>query len=384
MSHTLPFEPARILFIIDNLQFGGGERVFSQIINGLNSDQYHIFLVSSSNERFLSAIHNPQVRYYPLDFSKRFNPVSIFKIAKIIRNNQIQIVHGQGARAEFHARIAKRIAGNSFYVSTIAMPVEGFDVKYLRKQIYRIFDRFSERFVDKFIIVSDALRNMIINERDIPSGKVVRIYNGIEIDHYSPNEQKKYRINIRKNFNLDDNVILIGAVGRLVWQKGFEYLIESVPSIIQSIPNSKILIVGNGPLKVKLNDLSERLKVKENIIFTGFRNDIKEILDAIDILVIPSLLEGSPMIILEGMAMAKPIIATKIDGITEQIENNETGRLVPPRNSAALAEAIIEIIDNKELAEKIGLNARHRAESKFSVKKMVAETEKIYRSFLKN
>lgn len=102
------------------------------------------------------------------------------------------------------------------------------------------------------------------------------------------------------------DVPVIGAIGRLVWQKGFEYLIEAVPDVLREYPDARFLIVGEGPLK-------DKLKVEDRIIYTGFRNDIKEILGTIDVLAMPSLLEGFPMITLE--AMAKPIIVTNINGI---------------------------------------------------------------------
>ena len=129
--------------------------------------------------------------------------------------------------------------------------------------------------------------------------------------------------------------------------------------------------------------LSKELRVRDNIIFTGFRSDIKEILSVIDLLVIPSLLEGFPMVTLEAMAMAKPIVATSIDGITEQITDGVNGILVPPKDPSALAKAIIKVINDKESARNMGLSARKKVEREFSVEKMAAETEKVYMSLLK-
>jgi glycosyltransferase involved in cell wall biosynthesis len=171
----------------------------------------------------------------------------------------------------------------------------------------------------------------------------------------------------------------------MVWGKGFEYLIEAIPTITKTFPKAKILIVGDGPLSERLEALSEELRVRDNVIFAGFRSDIKEILSAIDILVIPSLLEGFPMITLEAMAMAKPIVATNIDGITEQITDEVNGILVPPKNPSALAKAstVIRVLNDKELAMSMGLAAREKVEQEFSVEKMVAETEKVYLSLLK-
>ena len=179
-----------------------------------------------------------------------------------------------------------------------------------------------------------------------------------------------------KNFLLE---LLVEWCGK----KYFKYLIESIPEIIETLPQSKILIAGDGPLRAEMEALGERLKIGKNIIFAGFRSDIKEILSALDLLVIPSLSEGFPMVTLEAMAMAKPIVATNIDGITEQITDGVDGILVPPKNPSALAKAAIRVLNDRKLATTIGLSARKRVEQEFSVEKMVSETEKVYLSLLK-
>lgn len=371
----------KILFVIDNLQFGGGERVFSQIINTLNPDRYKIFVTSFPDGPFSEAITNQHVEYLPLNFSKRFNPRLLFQIKNIIKLNHIQIVHGQGSRAEFYARIAHRLAGNSKYISTVAMPVEGFDVGIWRKKIYRLFDKISEEFVDEFIAVSDSLKNILIYERGTNPGKVLRIHNGIELDKYSE-EDGNSRSTIRKEFSVGDEELLIGAIGRLVWQKGFEYLIRAIPAIIRKYPNTKFIVVGDGQLENRLKAQSSRLKVSDHLVFPGFRSDIKEILSAIDILVISSLLEGFPMVTLEAMAMAKPIIATNISGIDEQIVDEESGLLIPFQDPDAISKAVLRLIRDKRLARELGENAENRVAKLFSVSKMIRETEKIYHSII--
>ena len=373
-----------LLFVIDGIEFGGGERGFAQIINVLPPEKYGIFLASHWSEEFYRCITNTQIQFLPCDFSKRMRPYLIKKLVEIIKYNGIEIVHGQGARAEFHARIANKLAGRSSYVSTIQMPVEGYDVGLFRKKSYVCFDRLSERFVDRFVVVSEVLKNRMIQAHGIRPENVVKIYNGVELDLYSSTQETaEYRHRLRSEFEIDRNAVLIGGIGRLVWQKGFEYLIRAIPTITKECPEAKFLIVGDGPLRERLEALGEMLKVKRNLIFTGFRSDIRDILLAVDRLLVPSLLEGFPMITLEAMAMAKPIVATNIDGITEQITNGENGILVPPRDPAALATAVIRLLNEKKCAQQMGMAARKKVEQEFSVEKMVSETEKIYTALLK-
>ena len=376
MNNTMP--TISILFVIDSLEYGGGERGFVQLAAGLR-DQYQVFMAAMHGGRFEREVKELGIKFYPVNMSRRLSLKPIRQIKEIIRNNKIDLVHSQGARADFFARVAGRLAGVPHIICTIQMPVEGFDVGLLQKKIYRFMDYLTERYVERFIVVSDSLRQILMEKRGIPAYRVVRIYNGIELGQYHPDAQYG---NLKKEWGIPQDVPLIGAIGRMVWQKGFNYFIKAVPDIVRVVPEARFLLVGDGSLKDKLRMKSEELRVQDKVVFTGFRRDIKRLLSAIDILVIPSLLEGFPMITLEAMAMAKPIVATNIDGIKEQITNEQNGILITPKDHAALAIAIIGLFRNKERAQKLGLSARKKVEQEFSVEKMVAETEKVYLSIM--
>lgn len=373
-----------ILYVIDNIEFGGGERVFSQIIIELNKERFGVFVASNPGGIFEKKLMEVGIKIDPVQMTNRYNLGIISRLKKIIKTKDVRIVHSQGGRADFFARTAARIAKVDIIISSIAMLVEGYDVGILRKSLYVLMDRQTERWVDRFIILSEASRRTLIERHKIPPEKIVKIHNGIEIEEYHPDikEVKNKKSELRRELGLKSDVPVIGAIGRLVWQKGFEYLIQAIPQVIQAFPEAKFLIVGEGPLRRGLEELSERLKIEDNTIFTGFRSDIKDILATIKLLAMPSLLEGLPLVLLEGMAMAKPIVATRIDGITEVLENGETGLLVPAKNPHELAEAIIEILKNKTKADLLGQNARKIVEEKFSVKKMVEQTELVYEKLL--
>jgi glycosyltransferase involved in cell wall biosynthesis len=368
----------KILFVIDGMEFGGGERVFTQIINGLPLDQYESFLASGPQDSFYQAISQTPVQRYPVDFSNRFNPAIMFRLIKIIKDHKIDIVHGQGARAEFFARLASGLFCRSRFVSTIAMPVEGYDVGPMKMLLYRAFDRFSERFVDRFLVVSSVLEQAMIQGHGIPREKVVKIYNGIETDYYKPHDQEEGRRRVRQEYSVNDSEILIGSLGRLVWQKGFEYFIHAMPILIRDLPEAKFLIVGEGPLRQELEGQTRSLGIQDRLVFTGHRNDIRDMMAAMDIIVIPSLLEGFPMITLEAMAMEKPIVTTSIDGIMEQIGDGREGLLIAPKSPPALAQAVKRLVDNPDYARSLGINARAKVVRDFSVHKMIAETIKVY------
>ena len=369
-----------ILFVIDGLEFGGGERLFLQLASKLR-DRYHFFVATDSGGKFAHELRNLDIEVFSLNITRQLALKPFYQIRNIIRHKEINLVHSQGARADFFSRLAGRRARVPHIVSTIQMPVEGFEVGFLRKMIYRLMDQFSERYVDRFIVVSESLRKTLTEGRGISDERVVKIYNGIELDQFHPDLK---RSNLRKQWGISAEGPVIGAIGRLVWQKGFEYLIEAIPKILQDFSQAKLLLVGEGPLRHELEGLARELDVDTRVIFAGFRSDIQDLLSMIDILAVPSLLEGFPMITLEAMAMAKPIVATQIEGIVEQISDSDEGILVPPRDTEALASAILRLIKDRELGNRLGVAARSKIERYFSIDTMVKETETVYLSLLES
>lgn len=367
-----------ILFVIDGVEFGGGERVFLQLASGLR-DRHRIIVATNTGGKFSQELAKQDIQAFFVDMTRQVTFKPILQIRNIIRQNQIDLVHSQGARADFFARTAAKLAGARHVICTVAMPVEGFEVGPVRKCIYRFIDKLTEPWVDSFIVVSDSLKENLIDGRGISKERVARIYNGIELDQFRQDLKKSA---LKKQLEINPDAILIGAIGRLVWQKGFEYFIRAIPEVLQADPKARFLLVGDGPLRPHLETEVRKLNLHDSLIFTGFRSDILELLSTIDILVIPSLLEGFPMITLEGMATAKPIIATQIQGISEQISDGDEGILVPPKNHTALADVMIRLILNRELALRLGSAARRKVENYFSFEKMVSETEKVYLSLL--
>ena len=313
-----------------------------------------------------------------MDFSNRYNLSILLRLMKIIKEQRIDIVHGQGARAEFYARLAAGLSGRKTYVSTVAVPVEGYDVGPLKRLLYKAFDRFSEGLVNCFIVVSDSLVKPMVHEHGVARKKVVKIYNGIETDIYQPEDQSANRYRIREEFRVTDKEILIGAIGRLTWPKGFEFFIKAIPDIIQALPNGRFLLVGDGALRRDLETLVKSLNLQNHLLFTGQRMDVRDILAALDIVVVPSIQEGFPVLTLEAMAMEKPIVATSIDGIKEQITNGKEGLLTAPKRPLAIAQAVKRLVDDPGYARSLGMNARIKVIRDFSVQKMITETIKVY------
>jgi glycosyltransferase involved in cell wall biosynthesis len=372
----------KILYVIDNLEFGGGERGFLQLIKGLDRNRYRIHVAALAGGEFYKMLKAMGIQTIAVDMSYKCNRKAVKTLVDLLKEENYNIVHSQGARADFFTRLAVGLSKRSNLICTVQMPADGFNVSIFRKALYRLLDRLTEKYVDGFIVVSNELKRLLIERHRIPPDKIFKVPNGVEIDYFKPDVPATKIEFLREFFGLDKSSVVIGAVGRFCWQKGFDILIRSIPEIAHSNPDLKVILVGAGALKGRLEGLAESLNVLENIVFAGFRRDIKQILAAVDLLVVPSLREGFPMIVLEAMAMAKPIVASDLPGMSEQIVNGETGILVAPKNVDALTYAINELLASRGRANDIGLKARQYVVNNFSFQTMVAKTERVYQNFL--
>jgi glycosyltransferase involved in cell wall biosynthesis len=261
------------------------------------------------------------------------------------------------------------------------MPVEGFDVSFFKKSIYKFFNRLAERNFGIFIVVSKALQNTLICYHNVNSKKIELIYNCVEFL-----KKAGKAVDIRNKYGLEGRV-LIGSAGRLAGQKGFTYLIDAVEIIVnkrKDLSNNLTFVIGgDGELKKSLVGKVEKIGLGKFFIFPGFIEDIKSFLDELDIFVMPSLLEGQPIALLEAMSMQKPVIATDIDGINETIINSEDGLLVKPKNSSDLAEKIILLLDDKKLSAKLGKNAKKTVDERYNLEIFIEKHKRVYENIYK-
>lgn len=371
------------MYIIENIFFGGGERVFSQIIKGLNKEKYKIYVACKPGGVFEEKIGS-LAEIIPFSLRNGCSLLKILRLSRIVKEKSIDIIHSQGSRADFFARVVARIAKVPVVISTIAMPPEGYDVGILKKIPYVFLDRLTEKITDCFIVVSQNLQSRLITKHKIPKEKVVTIYNGVEIEEFKSESLPIQRI--RDEYKISQETVLIGVIGRLVWQKGIVYFIQAIRKIVNQKPplssEVKFLIIGEGLLKKKLKKIVRRFHLNNYVIFTNFRKDVKELLHCLDIVVLSSIREGQPIVLLEAMAMQKAIIATDIQGINETVVNDESGILVRPKDVAGLAEAIVELVNNREKAHQLGEMARKTAQGIFNFKDKLMQYENLYQELV--
>ncbi len=314
------------------------------------------------------------IRYYAfrgLDFLSVKNTISAARImGKIVDHYCIDLIHAQGVRQLIAAFLCSRF----FCHRKVSLVASTHST--LAETPYQSATLLIESFVqnicaDLAIPVAKSVAKKLVRFGLIPN-KVKPIYNGIDLklmDETMYGDESFY--SLPGDFK-QSSLILIGYFARLVPKKGHVNLIEAISELSKVFPNTRLIIAGDGPLRRQLEFFSKRLNIEKKILFTGKieHKAVYELLNKIHIYVFPSLAELFPYAILEAMAARKPIVATKVGGIMEIIENGKTGILVQPGNREELAKGIEEFINNPTKAKQMGENCRRLIEARFALSKV--------------
>jgi glycosyltransferase involved in cell wall biosynthesis len=370
MTHKI-----RLLFIIENSAYGGGEKVFSLLIRSLSAEKFEIFCAALPQGRFYEETKD-HCRFLAFDLGSRFNFGNIGLLRRMIADNHIDIVHSQGARADFYCALATS-GSRAKAVATVAMPVEGFDVNLFKKAAYIALNAFAAKKFAAAITVSEPLAARLRGRYRA----VELIPNPVDLAEFSPSNFDAGPVIER--FGLRGRTVL-AALGRLEWQKGYSHLLLALKLLLDRAPELKeklvCLIGGCGTLEQKLKKQAEKAGLSSNVIFCGEIQNARDFLGATDIFVMPSLREGQPLALLEAMAMAKPIAATSIPGIKDTVEGGKEALLVPPADPGALAGALRGLLEDRPAALSMGAKARAKAE-RYGLQDYVAAHEAFYLKF---
>ena len=372
--------PIRLCYIIDNLSFRGGERTFAQLALGLDRAKYDIHVICSPGGHFVELLQEAGIPVFPIDMRNKWNLGAILPMARYLRRGRFDIVHTQG-RGDPFGRLAARLAGSPLLISTTAMIVSRYwGAGPGRRLLYRAIDLVTDPLVDHWIVVNHESVETLVRDHHISPERVAVILNGIELEQHAPSPVA--RAAWRERWQVSEDELVVGAIGRLTWQKGFEYLIRAWPQVRAQMPRARLFILGEGELEGELKRLATALGVADSCTFAGFEYDVATALAGMDVFVLPSLVEGLPMVLLEAMAASKPVIATRIDGCLEVVTDGVDGLLVEPGQPDALATALIQLLQSPERAKQLSLAARQTVRQRFTVERVIQETQMVYQQLL--
>lgn len=373
----------KILYPVIDGEVSGGNVICLRIIEEALKRGYAIIVNSPTQSKFTNILREKGIKVYNLDTRRSFRLDNAIKLAWIIKKENINLVHSHGPLG---VTILSRLAGWLAVVPVINhahLPDFPSANPAVRLYHYLLNWITSRLFCAQVIAVSESVRKEVIKQ-GVAVNKTAVIYNGIDLGNASCN---KSSVEIRREFGLKENQRIIGEVARLCKNKGQDILIKAAQKVIKNNADTVFMIVGEdleraGEYKKELEDLAEDLGLKQNIIFTGYRRDITDLMNTFDIFVLPSLEEGLSVAILEAMAAKKAVITTSVGGNPEIVIDGQTGTLVEPQSPDKLAKVIIYHLENSEASKIMGEQGYDRVKKHFSLSQMLDKVMHIYKEVL--
>lgn len=350
------------LILIDTAIIGGPGRGLFQSLARMKQDSIDYLLCnfryrSPKSTEFNDEAEARQAKLAHLDQSFRLDPRPIFKIIKIVRSGRFSLVQSHGYKSHALALIVAKL----FKLPWLAF-AHGWTAEDSKVKLYHQLDRFFLRYATAVVTVSPQLREIFTQIRGVHKPTYL-LLNAVE---HGAIPKKLGGEAIREKYGLGTNSILIGCFGRLSFEKGQDLLLTAFKELNKHHPDSKLLILGDGPQLGKLKAQSADLGIKESVFFMSHDKNVGDYYEAIDLLVLPSRSEGLPNVVLEAMSFSVPVIATRVGALTEIISDGVNGWLVPPENPSLLANRICEAISNRPMLREVGITGCKSLYPKFS------------------
>jgi glycosyltransferase involved in cell wall biosynthesis len=368
----------KLLHLITTCNVGGAEMHLLSLVKGLMQTERFDITVAffkgkvQDSRSLVSDFESLGVKVVDLNMKSRFDLSALWRLYRLMRAEQFDLLHTHLFRADLFGLPIGKLAGIPGRVSTVHNTEDFFKNSLVGLALRRSFG-----FAFQLIAISEAVKKSLIEDVRMATNRIRVIHYGIENE--SSQIFQDTSIDIRQQFAIGENIPLIGTVGRLAAQKGHRYLIEAFAKVKRSFPTAKLLIVGHDSegLRENLEKQIADANLAGEVFLPGYL-DGAQVIQTLDIFVLPSIWEGFGLVLLEAMNAGKPIIASRITAIPEIVKDQETGLLVPPGNAQELAHAICLLLSRPDWAKTLGQSGKRRLETAFTLERMVQQTVHVY------
>lgn len=367
----------RILQVNSSRSWGGMEMHLPLLCRGLGERGHQVFVVCHPEGRIFQELQKGSVPVFPLLMWGYINPVSVWRLAGLIHRKRIDIVHAHYSKDLWHLIPATRLSGKVPVILT----------KHLGSYILKRdpFHRWIYAHTAKIIANSEVIRHNVIRTCGVHPHRVTTVHYGLDLGRFDPT--KIDRGEARRTLGVGDQTRLVGMVARFSPGKGHEDFLLAAKEVSRKLRNSLFLVVGEASLgeeeyERKIKDMALKLELGKRVIFAGFRQDIPQVMRALDLFVFPSHAEAFGLALIEAMAMETPVISTNCDGVLDIVEDGITGLQIPPGEPEKLAQAIIHLLDDEPKRRTLAQAGRKRIEERFSWEVMMNKIEAIYQEVL--
>lgn len=302
-------------------------------------------------------------------------------LGRVITEGSFDLVHAHGFKAGLITRMALPRDCPPLVVTVHNHVLSRDDMSATRRSIYRAVERTTASRVSQYIAVSESIRRELIDGYGLNPEQVTVVRNGVDTSAFL---REHDRARARSVLGIPDRDPVVGLAARFAAQKGLRHLVAAAPALIRAVPSIRIVIGGSGPLEGELREQATALGVIGSIMWPGRVTDMPSFLSALDVYVSPAETEAFGIALIEAAASGIPTVATDVGGVPEVVLDGLTGLLVPPRDPAALAEAVLRLLREPELASRLADAARKRAVIEFDPHVMVASTLAVYQAQMRS
>jgi L-malate glycosyltransferase len=363
--------PMRVLHINTERTWRGGELQTLQLARGLAERGHASHVVAQPGSPLAGKASDAGLPVHELRMRGEADPVAVFALATVLRRTLPDIVHMHtshahtlGVLASRMTRIGKRVVSRRVDFSIFRNKLKASAIKY----------RYG---VDRYVTVSRAIRDVLVKDGIAPE-RIRVVHSGIVPERFDG----VVPADLRAELSLPPDARLVGNVAHFGWHKAQEVLVRAAKILAETHPAAVVLLVGDGDCRAKVEEEANSLGLTGNTVrFLGFRDDVPEVLAALDVFVMSSILEGLCTSILDALAARRPVVASRVGGIPEILEGGN-GILVPPSDPEALAAAIGRVLDDGAMATAMAEQGRRTVEKNFSVDATVSGTVAVYRELL--
>lgn len=357
-----------VLQLIPTLDRSGAEKQMVLLAGGLPRDRFRVEVAALTRLGPLEAeLRQADIPVTSIGKRLKLDPLALARLTRFLKAKRFDVVQTWIFAANTYGRIAARGAK----VPVVITAEMAVDLWKGRRQLD--IDRRLARWTDRVVGNSRAVVEFY-RKAGIPEDRLAMIPSGIGAEEPPAVDPAAVRLEL----GLAGDAPLVIFAGRLAAQKGVADLIAALDLLHYGMPELRTLIVGDGPLRSQLEELAHAFRLDSRVHFLGHRNDVPRLLAAADLLVLPSLYEGLPNVVLEAMRFAKPVVATAAPGTTEVVADGRTGLLVPPGDPPALARAMRTVLRDPDLARRLGAEGRTRVDAEFRADTMIARFADLY------
>ncbi|MEN9470374.1 MAG: hypothetical protein RL630_2107 [Verrucomicrobiota bacterium] len=365
----------RVLHVIDSLHLGGAQEVVLNLATCGSPRFCHEVATMHGHGIYWNRLREAGIKVHSLSVHKCL-PAYLATLPALLLAKRPDILHCHLIPSNILAKPLGALMG----VPLILNHDHTNDPHRIDNKLLLALDKSTNRFAHHLIAVASSCREFLIRHESIPPEKITLVPNAIDLRRFSPGQIT--RRDSRSKLGLSPDAPVIAGVGRLNSQKNFSLFLDVAAALTPRFPNLRFLLAGEGPEEAMLREKVRQLGLTDRIVFAGYIADTRQVYAAADILLMPSRFEGLPMTLLEAMAMNLPVVASKLDGIAEVIEEGREGYLVDSADVVGFAERCAALLENPPKSSELATNARAKIEAHFSVERMTTAVESIYDRFL--